>query len=256
MVCIISEGSPVEFEIFVFKYTILHLPTPNLICHFSAHSHTPLWDSVVCIPIGLTFHFPQKTWCHLQISSSHCVLRLPDDLLKFQSRCSILTAGQLCWLCSTQRSAWHISNILLISNPGTVPLRCPPSQRPSVSLSESPWEALLPAEFPQKVLVLWGSGVLAFSRDPSILLVRVRNQNSLVHGPQVSSKMTLVGIVVILGPAYFPLDPAISVHTCSCRLPLHLWLEGLLWPQAHTLPRQGRKPEVLRNFTARAALQH
>ena len=57
--CIISEGSPVEAEIQVFKYTILHLPTPCLICCFSAHSHTPLWDSVE-YPHWLDISLPPK----------------------------------------------------------------------------------------------------------------------------------------------------------------------------------------------------
>lgn len=35
---------------------------------------------------------PQKTWCHLHISSSHCcTLSLPDDTLKFQIRLPALT---------------------------------------------------------------------------------------------------------------------------------------------------------------------
>lgn len=36
-----------ELELFVFKYTILHLPTPTLICHLPAHMRTRVWDSVV-----------------------------------------------------------------------------------------------------------------------------------------------------------------------------------------------------------------
>lgn len=71
--CIISEGSPVEVEILVFKYTILHLPTPCLICCFSAHSHTPLWDSVVYAH-WLDISLPPKNlvpFAHLQLSLLH-----------------------------------------------------------------------------------------------------------------------------------------------------------------------------------------
>lgn len=71
--CIISEGSPVEVEILVFKYTILHLPTPCLICCFPAHSHTPLWDSVVYAH-WLDISLPPKNlvpFAHLQLSLLH-----------------------------------------------------------------------------------------------------------------------------------------------------------------------------------------
>lgn len=127
MACIISEGSPVEFEIFVFKYTILHLPTLNLICHFSAHSHTPLWDSVV-YPYWLDISFPPKNLVPFADFQLSLCTPFPDDLLKFQMRQPPPNHRALLLAVLHPEGAQHKSSDLLpTSNPGTVPLRYPPT---------------------------------------------------------------------------------------------------------------------------------
>lgn len=88
----------------VFKYTILHLPTPHRICHFPAHSHKPWWQ-LVTEPIALTFCFPQKTRCRLP--SSSCPLgtsHLPDDARSIRDIAAsyVLRTGLFCGLSSTQ----------------------------------------------------------------------------------------------------------------------------------------------------------
>lgn len=158
MACLISGGSPAALELFVFKYSILHLPTPTLIWHFPAHTRTGVWDSVVS-PLGLTFHFSPKKRSALCRLPAPPELPLLEDLLKLQTRSPILISGASGGHSPPRKCLASLpaacSFLLLAPCPGGAPY-----------MTEALWEpegvchrSLLNSS---RSPMLWGSGPLCF----------------------------------------------------------------------------------------------
>lgn len=149
-----------ELELFVFKYTILHLPTPTLICHFPAHRRTRVWDSAVSPP-WLDISLPPKNLAPFADSRPALCAPSSGGFINRSKEVAHPNLGRVCWPLSTQEVPGKSSSLLTISTPGTVPLRCPlPLQSPPGSLTESA-TGLAPCYATQSPM-LWGSGLLGF----------------------------------------------------------------------------------------------